>query len=110
MLETSPEQLERTVQINLISHFWTIREFLPKMIENGSGHIVTTCSTLGLKSVQKGVAYSASKFGVRGFIEALKCEMRHHPLKPDIKFTTAFPFFADTPLITGLQVTYRYVI
>jgi len=110
LLDVSDEQIERTIKINLLSHFWTLKAFLPSMIEKKRGHIITTGSTLGLKGVMTGTAYSASKFGVRGYLEALESEIRHHPEQLDIKFTTIYPFFVDTPLIAGLKVTYRYLI
>jgi all-trans-retinol dehydrogenase (NAD+) len=107
-LDINHDQIEKTVRINLLSHFWTLKEFLPAMVERKRGHIVTMCSTLGLKGVRTGSAYAASKFGVRGYLGCLESEIRNHPAKPDIKFTTIYPFFVKTPLIRGLKVTYRY--
>lgn len=96
------------IQVNLISHFWTLREFLPSMIAEGRGHVVTSCSVLGMKGVRKAVAYCGSKFAVRGYIEALESELRHLPNKPNIKFTTVYPFFVDTPMVDNLKIQYRH--
>lgn len=37
----------RSFRVNLISHFHTIREFLPGMLEENRGTIVTVASVLG---------------------------------------------------------------
>lgn len=44
MLVRSPEAIQRTFEVNTVSHFWTVRAFLPSMIERDHGHIVTISS------------------------------------------------------------------
>eukprot|EP01027_Heterolobosea_sp_BB2_P014374 GEZU01020653.1.p1 GENE.GEZU01020653.1~~GEZU01020653.1.p1 ORF type:complete len:126 (+),score=30.18 GEZU01020653.1:231-608(+) len=44
VLELREEQMELTMKVNTISHFWTVRAFLPRMIEMRDGHIVTISS------------------------------------------------------------------
>jgi all-trans-retinol dehydrogenase (NAD+) len=52
ILEQSPELIEKTIQVNLIAHFWTLRSFLPGMIERNHGHIVTICSLAAFGRMQ----------------------------------------------------------
>ena len=40
----SPEAIQRTFEVNTISHFWTVKAFLPDMISKDHGHIVTISS------------------------------------------------------------------
>ena len=47
-LNLSPALVERTFQVNVLAHMWTIKHFLPSMIENKSGHIVAISSIAGL--------------------------------------------------------------
>jgi NAD(P)-dependent dehydrogenase (short-subunit alcohol dehydrogenase family) len=39
-----PEAIQRTFEVNTISHFWTVKAFLPDMIARNHGHIVTISS------------------------------------------------------------------
>jgi len=47
-LECSDNEIERSLAINLTAHIWTIRAFLPGMIEQGAGHLVTIASAAAL--------------------------------------------------------------
>ncbi|OXA59257.1 estradiol 17-beta-dehydrogenase 11 isoform X1 [Folsomia candida] len=108
LINSKPEDLEKTVQINLISHFWTLRAFLPSMIQNNHGHIVTTASLGSFFGAKYGAAYFAAKFGIRGYLESVQDELRVHPLNPNkIKFTTIFPSFIKTPLTKGVTLSVK---
>ena len=69
------EDLEWVMNIN----FWGVvhgtKAFLPRFIEQGSGHIVNISSVFGLIGVPSQAAYCASKFAVRGFTESLRQEL-----------------------------------
>jgi len=97
-VEQPREIIERMFKVNVLSNFWTIQEFLPKMIENRRGHLVATSSMAGLVGIPGLTAYSSSKFAVTGYMDALKKEMAVHPSKPDIKFTTIHPVIVNTPM------------
>lgn len=56
------DQIERIFRINIIAHFWTVRSFLPKMIEHGKGHIVEIASMGGINGLLKQIDYCATKF------------------------------------------------
>ena len=62
--ELTDEQIERMFHVNTLSHFWTVRAFLPKMIECKRGHILEIASLGGLLGSVKQVDYCASKFAV----------------------------------------------
>lgn len=61
-------------------NFWGMvhgtRAFLPHLIASGEGHVVNLSSIFGVVGVPKQGAYNASKFGIRGFTEALRQEMK----------------------------------
>ena len=63
---------ERVVSTNLLSIVRSNLTFLPLLVEQGSGHIVNTASTVGLFSyTYERIPYSATKAGVVALSEAL---------------------------------------
>lgn len=75
LLDNNIKLIEKTIAVNTTSHTYTIREFLPKMIEKKSGHVVTIASISGMFGVCGLVDYCASKFGAIGLDEALRMEL-----------------------------------
>lgn len=68
-------------------NFWGVchgtQAFLPQLIESGDGHIVNVSSLYGMISGPLTSAYNAAKFGVRGYTESLRIEMKaaHAPVQ-----------------------------
>ncbi|CAD7079224.1 unnamed protein product [Hermetia illucens] len=75
LLDTPDHLIERSFNVNVMAHFWTTKAFLPQMIENDCGHIVTIASLAGHVGISKLVDYCASKFAAVGFDEALRLEL-----------------------------------
>lgn len=75
--------IERVMDVD----FWGVvngtKAFLPHLIASGDGHVVNISSLFGLFSTPGHAAYSAAKFAVRGFTEALCQEMLRagHPVR-----------------------------
>ncbi|NWX58977.1 DHB11 dehydrogenase, partial [Promerops cafer] len=46
-LSTQDHQIERMFEVNILGHMWTTRAFLPVMMNNNYGHIVTVASAAG---------------------------------------------------------------
>lgn len=107
-LNFTPEIVEKTFKINVLAHFWILQQFLPNMVQNNKGHIVTVCSIGGLKGNRYMVPYHGSKFAVHGYLEALKEELAHSPNSGDkINFTTVYPTAVKTRLINGIRFSFR---
>ncbi|KAJ2945692.1 hypothetical protein O0L34_g532 [Tuta absoluta] len=107
LLDTPDHLIQRTFDVNVLSHFWTVKAFLPQMIENSDGHIVTIASMAGQVGVAKLVDYCASKSAACGFDEALKIELETRGVKG--VFTSLIcPYFIRA---TGMfeQVDSRFV-
>lgn len=92
----TPEQLQKLMDVNVMSVMWTTRVFLSTMIEENYGHIVTICSVAALVGTPVGIPYSTSKFAVRGFMEALTLDIAYRGLEKTIKVTTMYPSFIST--------------
>lgn len=61
ILSQPPAKMEATMDVNVLSHFWILRSFLPQMIDQSYGHVVTTCSLAGHIGIPFDAAYAASK-------------------------------------------------
>lgn len=66
------------------------------MKERRSGHIVSISSMAGLTPSPYISAYSATKFGVQGFMAALNEHLRLEQLDHCIKTTCIFPYYIKT--------------
>jgi short-subunit dehydrogenase len=70
------EDIAAQVQVNLTGLIQLTREVLPYMLKRGSGKIINMASVAGLLPVPTYSVYSATKYGVRGFTEALRRELK----------------------------------
>lgn len=70
-----PEQdIEAQLRVNLLGTIYMTREVLPQMIRQRNGHILNMASLAGMVATPTYSIYAASKFGVRGFTDALRRE------------------------------------
>ena len=101
--ELTPEQIERTLAANLLGQMHVTRAVLPVMRAQRSGHIITISSTAGLASgVEFTAAYAASKFGLEGWMEALRVEVAPF----GIHTTIVNPGFFRTELLSEQSTNY----
>jgi all-trans-retinol dehydrogenase (NAD+) len=107
-LECSDEELRRTMEVNILSHFWTVKAFLPDMIRAKGGHVVTIASAGGIVGSAKLVDYSASKFAAFGFDEALRAEFKQQRL--NIRTTVVCPFFINSGMFAGVQTRFPLLL
>jgi short-subunit dehydrogenase len=69
------------VQVNLIALMQVTHDVLPHMLARGEGHIINMVSVAGFLASPLITSYSASKFGARGFTDALRREVAPHGIK-----------------------------
>ncbi len=79
-LDTSPEQLELTVAVNLLAVMDLTRLLLPGMLDRRSGHVVSMASLAGKIPPPQLASYGATKHGVVGFTGALRAELADEPV------------------------------
>jgi short-subunit dehydrogenase len=89
------EQWERLMQVNLLAPMRLTARFMPEMIRRRSGHIVNISSMAGWIGTEGLAPYSASKYGLRGFGEALREELSPY----GVQVTNVYPFFSRTPIL-----------
>ena len=97
------EQWEKTFNICWGGVYLGVRTFLPMLMKADEGHIVNTSSVNGFwASVGLGVshtAYSAAKFAVKGFTEALINDLRLNA--PHIKCSVVMPGHIGTSIVSN---------
>jgi all-trans-retinol dehydrogenase (NAD+) len=103
-LETPDEKILKTFSINALAPFWTCKAFLPAMLERNAGHIVNIASAAGIIGVTGLADYSASKFAMFGFDEAIRMELRRR--KSAVRTTVVCPFFIDTGMFRGVRTRF----
>jgi 3-oxoacyl-[acyl-carrier protein] reductase len=81
MLELSPAEWHRIVDVNFNALYHVTRAVLPGMIDRRRGHVVIVGSISGRSAFIGGTAYAASKHAVAGFAECLMLEVRHQGVK-----------------------------
>ncbi len=69
------QDIEAQIQVNLLGAIHTTQQLLPGMIARRKGHIVNMASAAGLVAMPTYSIYAATKFGLRGFSEALRREV-----------------------------------
>ena len=94
---SSWEDTRRVIEVNLLGAMGTVHAFLPLVRASDAGHVVLFSSGFGLLAMPRFAAYSASKFGLRGFSEALAQEMGTDG--PRVRVTCAYPGVVRTPIM-----------
>jgi short-subunit dehydrogenase len=93
----SPRDLEQQVRVNLIGTMNAARVVYPSMTERRAGRILIIASGAGLIGIYGYSAYCASKYGLRGFAEALAAEARPNGVGVSI----CFPPDTETPQLAA---------
>ncbi len=100
--ELTPKQMDMQLQTSLYGPMNVTRAVLPVMRKQKSGHIISISSTAGLTSFEFCSAYSAAKFGLEGWMQALQAEV--NPF--GINTTIVNPGFFRTELLTEQSTNY----
>lgn len=93
--DLSDENIENTIQINLIAPIRLVRGFVGNMKKNQWGRIVNVSSVFGIVARGKQVLYSATKHGINGVTMALALELA----KDNILVNSVCPGFTKTDLV-----------
>ena len=90
----SDEEIERAININFYSCVYSVKTFLPMLLQSTDPGIVNIDSSAALMSLAGTSMYSASKAALKGFTEALREEFRgkcYAPALPRRIFSAASP-------------------
>jgi short-subunit dehydrogenase len=95
--EIPAEVNEEVIRTNLLGYIHGAYAVLPYFKNQGYGMLINNISVGGWFPTPYAAAYTASKFGLRGFFESLKAELNNFP---HIHVCDLYPGFLDTP---GIQ-------
>ena len=93
---TTPDVLQRMVDVNLMSAFHCCREVVPGMIEAGAGRVINIASTAGIRAYPYVSAYVAAKHALVGLTRSLAMETEGK----GVAVNAVCPGFADTDMTT----------
>lgn len=93
--ETELTELRRSIRVNLEGVMNVTHALLPSLLESELGDLITVSSLSARYPQEGGSTYTASKFGVNGFMRSLRKEMSDEP----VRVTIAMP----GPVITELN-------
>lgn len=108
LLDATPAEIERTFDVNVLALFWATRAFLPAMLAQNRGHVVTIASAAGIVGISKMTDYCASKHAAVGFDESLRLELRRQGSR--VMTTVVCPFYINTGMFAGVRTRFPAIL
>ena len=105
MLDRTDEELENLINVNFTSMIYTIRAFMPDMLEKNFGHIINISSASSLTGAPKLAVYAATKWAVAGLTESLRLEVQKMG-KNGVRFSSIHPNFLKKGLFEGTKLNF----
>jgi short-subunit dehydrogenase len=97
----------RIIEVNLLGSMHGVATVLPIFLRQGHGALINNISMGGWSPVPFAAAYTASKFGLRGFTASLRQELADHP---GVHVCGVFPSMIDTPgFVHGANMSGRQI-
>lgn len=100
VLDTNMDVYRRLMEVNYFGTIALTKALLPHLVQRRSGHIAVVTSVAGKYGVPMRSGYSASKFALHGFFEALRAEVHAH----NILVTMVAPGFVKTNISVNALV------
>lgn len=97
--QTTPEEFQRVVDVNLMGQVFGAMAALPYLKREGRGALIHISSVEAKRSFPYHSAYAAAKHGIDGFLEALRVELARE--KSSISITNVMPASVNTPLFNN---------
>lgn len=98
-------QVQEEIATNLVGMYTVTRLVARRMVAQGGGTIVNVSSLMGKLAAPTMATYSATKFAIVGFTQALRCELTAH----NVQVVALLPSLTDTDMVRHLQ-WFRWVI
>ncbi|KAM3106775.1 SDR family oxidoreductase [Phormidesmis sp. 146-33] len=91
----TPEEFKRVIEVNLLGQAYGAMAALPHLKREGRGALIHITSMEGRRSLPYQSAYSSSKHGTIGFLDALRIELKHEGFP--ISVANIMPGVINTP-------------
>jgi NADP-dependent 3-hydroxy acid dehydrogenase YdfG len=89
---------KRHIEVNLSGAFFVTSEALDALLESERAHVFNISSIAGKRAFPGGVAYSTTKYGLRGFSDALREDLRSNK----VRVSTIYPGSTDTGIFKNV--------
>jgi 3-oxoacyl-[acyl-carrier protein] reductase len=99
-LRSQFSQVQAEISLNLMAMYTITRLIARRMAIREQGTIVNVSSLMGKIAAPSFATYSATKFAILGFTQALRAELREH----NIKVVALLPSLTDTDMVRELQL------
>ncbi|KAJ5085047.1 hypothetical protein N7532_009818 [Penicillium argentinense] len=102
ILDEPEAKIRQTFEVNTISHFLMVKEFLPAMVKANHGHVITIASMASFVALGEMADYCCSKASALAFHESLRQELRYWYNAPNVRTSVVHPMWVRTPMIKML--------
>ena len=102
-LDVPLEEHHATYRVNLLGEVAMAHAFLPDLIGKSEGHLVNVASASGFIALPYATTYASSKWGVIGFSESIREELRVLGHR-HVSVTAVCPSYIDTGMAAGVSV------
>ncbi|ROW18181.1 hypothetical protein VPNG_00139 [Cytospora leucostoma] len=109
ILDSSENDIRFTFDVNTLAHYWTIQEFLPNMIEENHGMVVTVASNTAWVTLPNMVDYSASKHASLALHEGLTTELKTCYRADKVRTVIVNQGYTRTPLFEGYSNDFSFL-
>lgn len=96
--DLTPADWDRQIETNLTGPFWVTLEALEGLEESDRAHVINIASVAAKQGFAGNAAYCASKYGLRGFGDALRLDLADQ----GIRVSTVYPGATDTTIFDGV--------
>jgi all-trans-retinol dehydrogenase (NAD+) len=104
VLDTPEETLRKMFDVNLLSHWSAVQEFLPDMLAKRKGHIMAVASLVSFVALAGAVDYSCTKAALLAFHEGLTQELKHRHKCPQIQTSIVHPNWTKTAITSHAAI------
>ncbi len=98
-LQAKLPDVQEEIAVNLLGMYSITRLVARRMVVQGEGAIVNVSSLMGKIAAPTMATYSATKFAILGFTQALRCELAGH----NIRVMSLLPTLTDTDMVQDFQ-------
>ncbi|EWC46252.1 hypothetical protein DRE_04423 [Drechslerella stenobrocha 248] len=99
LLEQHVEDVKKMFDVNLISHWKLLQEFLPAMIRKNHGHVISIASLASFISTPGMGEYAATKHGLLALHDTLRQELKYVYKAERVRTSIINPGWTDTPMV-----------